>query len=118
MRAWSGSLRRGAAPGSTSGSVTARRPAAKDAPWPNFSARIPAPGSTRISGGSRRCSNPLRGASTMKNLSREFATMTDEERRRFALEQGQTGAGEGNEDAADELVMDDPRNEAAGSEYT
>jgi hypothetical protein len=54
----------------------------------------------------------------MKNLSREFATMTDEERRRFALEQGQTGAGEGNEDAADELVMDDPRNEAAGSEYT
>jgi hypothetical protein len=54
----------------------------------------------------------------MKNLSREFATMTDDERRRFALEQGQTGAGEGDEDAADELVMDDPRNEAPGSEYT
>jgi hypothetical protein len=36
----------------------------------------------------------------VRNLSREFATMTDEERRRFALERG------GN---ADELDLDDPR---------
>jgi hypothetical protein len=53
----------------------------------------------------------------MKNLSREFATMTDEERRRFALEQGQTAAGDENEEAADELTMDDPRDEDMGRQY-
>jgi hypothetical protein len=36
----------------------------------------------------------------VRNLSREFATMTDEERRRFALERG---------DTADELDLEDPR---------
>jgi hypothetical protein len=53
----------------------------------------------------------------MKNLSREFATMTDEERRRFALEQGETAAGDGDESAADEVVMDDPRDEDMGRHY-
>ncbi|HET7468118.1 MAG TPA: hypothetical protein VFJ81_00530 [Gemmatimonadales bacterium] len=45
----------------------------------------------------------------MKNLSRRFATMTDEERRRFEQEQGRTAAGEGDEAAADELNLDEPR---------
>ena len=45
----------------------------------------------------------------MKNLSRKFATMTDEERRRFAQEQGQTAAGAEDEAAADELDLRDPR---------
>jgi hypothetical protein len=45
-----------------------------------------------------------------KNLGREFATMTDEERRRFALEQGRT-MDPGVEDAAEELDLDDPRDE-------
>ena len=54
----------------------------------------------------------------MKNLSREFATMTDEERRRFALEQGETAAGDEDESAADEVVMDDPRDEDAGRHYS
>ena len=47
----------------------------------------------------------------MKNLSRTFATMTDEERRRFEQEQGRTPAGAENEAAADELELGDPRNE-------
>ncbi|HKT60705.1 MAG TPA: hypothetical protein VJQ46_11690 [Gemmatimonadales bacterium] len=47
----------------------------------------------------------------MKNLSRKFATMTDDERRRFEQEQGQTAAGDENEAAADEVELDDPRNE-------
>jgi hypothetical protein len=41
-----------------------------------------------------------------KNLGREFATMSEDERRRFALEHpGET------EDIPDELEFDDPRNE-------
>lgn len=47
----------------------------------------------------------------MKNLSRKFATMTDEERRRFEQEPGRTASGDGNEAAADELEVDDPRDE-------
>jgi hypothetical protein len=46
----------------------------------------------------------------VKNLSREFATMTDEERRRFALERGGASGGAEGEAAADELELDDPRN--------
>jgi hypothetical protein len=45
----------------------------------------------------------------MKNLSRKFATMTDEERRRFEQEQGRTAAGDENEAAADELEVENPR---------
>jgi hypothetical protein len=45
----------------------------------------------------------------MKNLGRKFATMTDEERRRFAQEEGQTAGGAENESAADELELGDPR---------
>ena len=45
-----------------------------------------------------------------KNLSREFATMTDEERQRFALERGDASEGGDTEQAADELAFDDPRN--------
>jgi hypothetical protein len=41
-----------------------------------------------------------------KNLSREFATMSDDERRRFALEEE-----EGTDDQPAELTMDEPRNE-------
>ena len=41
-----------------------------------------------------------------KNLGREFATMTDDERRRFALEQS-----EATEDRPAELEFDDPRDE-------
>ena len=41
-----------------------------------------------------------------KNLSREFATMSDDERRRFALEEE-----EGTNDQPAELTMDEPRNE-------
>jgi hypothetical protein len=44
-----------------------------------------------------------------KNLGREFATMSDDERRRFALERGGTD-GE-TETAADELELGDPRND-------
>jgi len=40
-----------------------------------------------------------------KNDGREFATMTDEERRRFALEAGGTAP----EEAGDELDLEDPR---------
>jgi hypothetical protein len=51
----------------------------------------------------------------MKNLSREFATMTDEERRRFAQEQG-TAAGD--DDAADEVALGDPRDDdRTGRQY-
>ena len=42
-----------------------------------------------------------------RNLSREFATMSEEQRRRFELERG---AADG-ETAADELELGDPRNE-------
>jgi len=45
----------------------------------------------------------------MKNLGRKFATMTDEERRRFEQEQGRTAAGDENEAAADELEVENPR---------
>jgi hypothetical protein len=48
-----------------------------------------------------------------KNLGREFATMTDEERRQFALEQGQGPGGPDAEEAADELDIRDPREQAA-----
>jgi hypothetical protein len=41
-----------------------------------------------------------------KNLSREFATMSDDERRRFALQEG-----EGTDDQPAELEFDNPRNE-------
>jgi len=47
----------------------------------------------------------------VKNMSRKFATMSDEERLRFAQEQGESAAGEGNEAAADELELGDPRDE-------
>jgi hypothetical protein len=50
-----------------------------------------------------------------KNLGREFATMTDEERLQFALEQGQAPGGPAAEEAADELDIRDPREtDAAG----
>ena len=53
-----------------------------------------------------------------KNLGREFATMTDEERRQFALEQGQTPGGPSAEEAADELDIRDPRDaDAMGPGY-
>jgi hypothetical protein len=53
-----------------------------------------------------------------KNLGREFATMTDEERRQFALEQGQGPGGPAAEEAADELDIRDPRaSDAMGPEY-
>jgi hypothetical protein len=45
----------------------------------------------------------------VRNLSREFAAMTDEERRRFALERGGSAGGPKGEPAADEVVIDDPR---------
>ena len=52
-----------------------------------------------------------------KNLGREFATMTDEERRRFALEQGRD-MDPGVEDAAEELDLDDPRDDdRVGRQY-
>jgi hypothetical protein len=44
-------------------------------------------------------------------MSRKFATMSDEERLRFAQEQGKSAAGEENEEAADELELGDPRDE-------
>ncbi len=53
-----------------------------------------------------------------KNLGREFATMTDEERRRFALENGGTAAGAEGEAAADELDLGDPRDpDKMGRQY-
>jgi hypothetical protein len=42
-----------------------------------------------------------------KNQSRTFATMSEDERRRFALERGEVDA----EPAADELELGDPRDE-------
>jgi hypothetical protein len=55
----------------------------------------------------------------MKNLGRKFATMTDEERRRFAQEQGQTAAGAEDEAAADELALGDPRDDdRTGRQYS
>ena len=41
-----------------------------------------------------------------KNLSRKFATMSEDERRRFALEEE-----EGTDDRPAELAFDEPRNE-------
>jgi len=53
-----------------------------------------------------------------RNLGREFATMTDEERRRFELKQRATGGEMPEEEAADELDMEDPRDrEPMGSRY-
>ena len=50
-----------------------------------------------------------------RNQSREFATMTEEERRRFALERG-TGQAE---TAAEELELGDPRDEdQVGRQYS
>ena len=48
-----------------------------------------------------------------RNVSREFATMSDEERRRFALEGG-TGEAE---TSAEELELGDPRDEDQGRQY-
>jgi hypothetical protein len=48
-----------------------------------------------------------------KNLGREFATMSDDERRRFALEEE-----EGNRELPAELSFDEPRNENnMGAQY-
>jgi hypothetical protein len=48
-----------------------------------------------------------------KNLGREFATMSDDERRRFALEEE-----EGNRELPAELSFDEPRNEdKMGAQY-
>ena len=44
------------------------------------------------------------------NLSDRFATMSEDERRRFALEQDRPGA-EGDDARSDELDFDDPRND-------
>jgi hypothetical protein len=53
-----------------------------------------------------------------RNLGREFATMTDEERRRFELKQRATAGEMPEEDAADELDLEDPREaEPTGSRY-
>jgi hypothetical protein len=53
-----------------------------------------------------------------RNLAREFATMTDEERRRFELKQGEATGGPSAEEAADELDMEDPRDsEPMGRRY-
>ncbi len=54
-----------------------------------------------------------------ENLGREFATMTDEERRRFALEQDGAAGGEPTADnAAEELELGDPRNpDRMGRQY-
>jgi hypothetical protein len=52
-----------------------------------------------------------------KNLGREFATMSEDERRRFALQQG--GADAEAETAADELELGDPRDEDhVGRQYS
>lgn len=47
----------------------------------------------------------------MKNLGRKYATMTEEERRRFEQERGRTAAGSQGEAAADEVNLDEPRDE-------
>ena len=53
-----------------------------------------------------------------KNLGREFATMTDDERRRFELKQRATAGEVPEEEAADELDMEDPRDsEPTGSRF-
>jgi hypothetical protein len=53
-----------------------------------------------------------------RNLGREFATMTDEERRQFELKQRETAGETPAEEAADELDMEDPRgSEPMGSRY-
>jgi hypothetical protein len=44
-----------------------------------------------------------------RNLGREFATMTDDERRRFELKQRPTADEARAEAAADELDLEDPR---------
>jgi hypothetical protein len=53
-----------------------------------------------------------------RNLGREFATMTDDERRRFELKQRETAGEMPAEEAADELDMEDPRDpDPMGSRY-
>lgn len=53
-----------------------------------------------------------------RNHGREFATMTDDERRRFELAHGGTAAGPSGEEAADELDLDDPNDaDATGRTY-
>ena len=44
-----------------------------------------------------------------ENLSRKFATMSEEERRRYALEQEEAGAGDATEEATEELEFGEPR---------
>jgi hypothetical protein len=54
----------------------------------------------------------------MKNLGRKFATLTDEERRRFEQQEGRTAAGDEGEAGADELDLGDPRDEdRTGRQY-
>ena len=53
-----------------------------------------------------------------RNLAREFATMTDDERRRFELKQAGAPGEPSAEQAADELDMEDPReSEPVGRRY-
>jgi hypothetical protein len=53
-----------------------------------------------------------------RNLGREFATMTDDERRRFELKQAEAPGEPSAEQAADELDMEDPReSEPMGRRY-
>jgi hypothetical protein len=53
-----------------------------------------------------------------RNLGREFATMTGDERRRFELKRRVTANEIPAEEAADELDMEDPRDsEPMGSRY-
>jgi hypothetical protein len=53
-----------------------------------------------------------------RNLGREFATMSDDERRRFELKQREAAGETPAEEAADELDMEDPRDsEPMGSRY-
>lgn len=44
-----------------------------------------------------------------RNHGREFATMTDDERRRFELARGGSASGVSGEEAADGLDLEDPR---------
>ena len=54
----------------------------------------------------------------MKNLSRKFATLTDEERRRFEQRTDRPAEGDGGEAAADELDLGDPRDQdRTGRQY-
>jgi hypothetical protein len=53
-----------------------------------------------------------------RNLGREFATMSDDERRRFELKRDGAPGGASAEDAADELDLEDPRDaDTTGRNY-